>query len=77
MLLRRPSASPRRRRVVNIPPHCHTAKPPHRPTATTQAEVVNGRLAMAAITLSVALSADPTLKAIVAVYRAARGGDAV
>ena len=33
------------------------------------AEVVNGRLAMAAITLSVALSADPTLKAIVAVYR--------
>ena len=35
-----------------------------------QAEVVNGRLAMAAITISVALSADPTLKALVAMYKA-------
>ncbi|KAL3912115.1 MAG: hypothetical protein SGPRY_008447, partial [Prymnesium sp.] len=39
---------------------------------TKQAEVVNGRLAMAAITVSIALSADPTLKAIVAMYKAAR-----
>jgi len=42
---------------------------------TEQAEVVNGRLAMAAITVSIALSADPTLKAVVAMYRAARGMD--
>jgi len=37
---------------------------------TEQAEVVNGRLAMAAITVSVALSVDPTLKAIVGAYKA-------
>mmetsp|Transcript_11380 Transcript_11380/g.19105 ORF Transcript_11380/g.19105 Transcript_11380/m.19105 type:complete len:477 (+) Transcript_11380:28-1458(+) len=36
-----------------------------------QAEVVNGRLAMAAITLSVALSADPTLKMLVQLYKQA------
>ena len=43
-----------------------------------QAEVVNGRLAMAAITLSIALTSDPSLKALVAAYRAARNvvGDA-
>ena len=45
---------------------------------TEQAEVVNGRLAMAAITLSIALTSDPSLKALVAAYRAARNvvGDA-
>ena len=45
---------------------------------TEQAEVVNGRLAMAAITLSIALTSDPSLKALVAAYRAARAvvGDA-
>jgi len=43
---------------------------------TEQAELVNGRLAMAAITISIALTADPTLKAVVAMYRAARGGAA-
>jgi len=42
---------------------------------TEQAEVINGRLAMAAITVSVAISADPTLKAMVTMYRAARGLD--
>ena len=44
---------------------------------TEQAEVVNGRLAMAAITLSIALTSDPSLKALVAA-RAARNvvGDA-
>ena len=39
---------------------------------TEQAEVVNGRLAMAAITLSVALTLDPTLKALVAMYKASK-----
>ncbi|EOD09972.1 putative ferrochelatase [Emiliania huxleyi CCMP1516] len=39
---------------------------------TEEAEVLNGRLAMTAITISVALTADPTLKAIVATYRAAQ-----
>eukprot|EP00965_Chrysotila_dentata_P043719 1453722-Pleurochrysis_carterae.AAC.2 len=37
---------------------------------TEQAELVNGRIAMAAITLSVALSVDPTLKQIVSWYKA-------
>ena len=40
---------------------------------TEQAEVINGRVAMAAVTLSVALSVDPTLKALVSWYRASRG----
>ena len=45
---------------------------------TEQAEVVNGRLAMAAITLSIALTSDPSLGGDVAAYRAARNvvGDA-
>ena len=37
-----------------------------------QAEIINGRIAMTAITLALGLSLDPTLKAIVAVYRAAK-----
>jgi hypothetical protein len=36
------------------------------------AQVVNGRLAMAAITLSLALTVDPTLKALVAMYKASK-----
>ena len=39
---------------------------------TEQAEVVNGRIAMAAITASLALSVDPSLKAIVEMYRASK-----
>jgi ferrochelatase len=39
---------------------------------TEQAELINGRIAMAAITASVAVAVDPTLKALVAVYRAAQ-----
>jgi len=39
---------------------------------TEQAEIINGRIAMTAITLALGLSLDPTLKAIVAVYRAAK-----
>lgn len=38
---------------------------------TEQAEVVNGRIAMTAITLSIALTVDPTLKALVAMYHSA------
>jgi len=37
---------------------------------TEQAEVVNGRLAMAAITISLALTADPYLKGLVAMFKA-------
>jgi len=44
---------------------------------TEQAEVVNGRLAMAAITVSVALSVDPTLKAIVGAYKATQAAQQV
>ena len=40
---------------------------------TPNAELINGRIAMTAITLALALSLDPSLKAIVAVYRAAAG----
>jgi protoporphyrin/coproporphyrin ferrochelatase len=40
---------------------------------TQEAEIINGRIAMTAITLALALSLDPSLKAIVAVYRAAAG----
>ena len=39
---------------------------------TEQAEIINGRIAMAGITFALAASLDPTLKAIVAVYRVAR-----
>jgi ferrochelatase len=39
---------------------------------TEQAELINGRLAMGAVTVSVALSVDPTLKAFVAMYKAAQ-----
>jgi len=39
---------------------------------TEQAEIINGRIAMAAITTATAITLDPTLKALVAVYRAAR-----
>ena len=39
---------------------------------TEQAELINGRIAMAAVTVSVALSVDPTLKALVAMYRASK-----
>jgi ferrochelatase len=38
---------------------------------TEQAEIINGRIAMAAVTTAVALSVDPTLKAMVAVSKAA------
>jgi len=39
---------------------------------TEQAEVINGRIAMAAITLSVAATVDPTLKMLLSMYHAAR-----
>jgi len=39
---------------------------------TEQAEIINGRIAMAAVTTAVAISVDPTLKAMVAVSRAAK-----
>ena len=39
---------------------------------TEQAEIINGRIAMGAVTVSVALSVDPTLKAFVAMYKAAQ-----
>ena len=38
---------------------------------TEQAEIINGRIAMAAVTTAVALSVDPTLKALLAVSKAA------
>ena len=39
---------------------------------TEQAELINGRLAMAAITVATAVALDPTLKALVAAYRVVR-----
>lgn len=39
---------------------------------TEQAEIINGRIAMASIVTAAALSVDPSLKALVAVLRAAR-----
>ena len=39
---------------------------------TEQAELINGRVAMAGLTIGTAVTLDPTLKALVAVYRAAR-----
>ena len=39
---------------------------------TEQAELINGRVAMAGITAALAVSLDPTLKAFVAVYRASK-----
>ena len=36
-----------------------------------QAEIINGRIAMAAVTIGTALSVDPTLKAFVAISKAA------
>jgi len=39
---------------------------------TEQAELINGRIAMAAVTLSVALTVDPTLKMLVSMYRDVR-----
>jgi len=39
---------------------------------TEQAEIINGRIAMLSITAAAALSLDPSLKALVAVYRATR-----
>ena len=51
--------------------------PQERPWGFTEtAEVINGRIAMAAITGAVALSVDPTLKALVAMYRAAKMSEA-
>ena len=47
--------------------------PQERPWGFTQeAEILNGRVAMGSIVLASALSLDPTLKALVAVYRASR-----
>ena len=39
---------------------------------TENAEIINGRIAMAAVTAATAFTLDPTLKAVAAAYRAAR-----
>ena len=39
---------------------------------TEQAEIINGRVAMSAITIGLAFTLDPTLKALAAAYRAAK-----
>ena len=49
-------------------------EPPEQPWGfTEEAELVNGRTAMVAITAALALSLDPSLKAMVALYRAVSG----
>ena len=54
---------------TRIAPGLHADR---RGASREQAEIINGRIAMTAITLALGLSLDPTLKAIVAVYRAAK-----
>ena len=39
---------------------------------TEQAELINGRIAMASITIATAVALDPTLKTVIATYKAAK-----